>query len=102
MGYQSKITSKGQTTIPQEIREYLKLKTGDRIEFVIVDGGVRIIAKNLRLADLAGIMGPPPKGAGATLEDIDEAIGRAVAEDDERIMNEWRRHKRTTPLHRSR
>jgi len=32
MSYQSKITSKGQTTIPQEVRDYLKLKPGDRIE----------------------------------------------------------------------
>ncbi len=33
------ITSKGQTTIPKAIREHLKLKTGDRLDFVIGDDG---------------------------------------------------------------
>jgi hypothetical protein len=31
----------------------------------------------------------PPVGAGATLEDLDEAIGEALAEDDGRIVREW-------------
>lgn len=29
------LTSKGQTTVPKEIREHLRLHAGDRIEFVI-------------------------------------------------------------------
>lgn len=94
MGHQAKITVKGQTTIPQEIREKLNLKSGDRVEFVIVEGGAMMIPKNRRLADLAGILGAPPRGTGATLEDMDEAVGRHLAEDDERISREWRaRHK---------
>ena len=32
------MTSKGQVTIPQEIRQRLGLNKGDRIEFVIEDG----------------------------------------------------------------
>ena len=93
MGYQSKITSKGQTTIPQEVRDYLKLKPGDRVNYVI-DGGsgsVRMIAKNRRLVDLAGFLGAPPEGAGATIEEMNEAVGRYLAEDDERIQREWRK-----------
>ena len=43
MGYQSKVTSKGQTTIPQEVREYLELKPGDRINYVLDNGLVRLI-----------------------------------------------------------
>lgn len=94
MGYPAKITSKGQTTIPQEVREQLNLHSGDRVEFVIVDGGAMMIPKNRSIADLAGILGKPPAGAGASLEDIDDAIGRYLAEDDERISREWReRHK---------
>ena len=90
MGYQSKITSKGQTTIPQEVRDYLKLKPGDRVNYVIDDGSVRMIAKNRRLADLAGFLGAPPKGAGATIEDMNEAVGHYLADDDQRIQREWR------------
>lgn len=90
MGYQSKVTSKGQTTIPQEVREYLNLKPGDRINYVLDNGLVRLIPKNRSIADLAGVLGKPPKGEGATLEDFDKAIGDYLAEDDERIRRQWR------------
>lgn len=89
MGYQSKVTSKGQTTIPQEVREYLKLKPGDRINYVLDNGLVRLIPKNRSIADLAGFLGKPPEGAGGTLEDIDKAIGDYIAEDHERIRRQW-------------
>ena len=35
----STITSKGQATIPKRIREFLKVKAGDRLDFVIADDG---------------------------------------------------------------
>lgn len=89
MGYQSKVTSKGQTTIPQEVREYLKLKPGDRINYVLENGLVRLIPKNRSIADLAGFLGRPPEGARAALEDFDEAIGDYIAEDHERIRRQW-------------
>jgi antitoxin PrlF len=37
MGPQSTISSKGQITVPLEIRRRLGLKEGDRVEFVIQD-----------------------------------------------------------------
>jgi len=40
--YITKISSKGQITIPKEIREYLEAKPGDKIEFEIKDGDVII------------------------------------------------------------
>lgn len=48
------LTSKGQTTIPKEIRDYLKLHPGDQIDFIIQDDGMvslapaRIDARELR------------------------------------------------------
>jgi AbrB family looped-hinge helix DNA binding protein len=33
------VTSKGQITIPQEVRERLQLKMGDRVDFLINDDG---------------------------------------------------------------
>jgi len=42
MGYSSVINSKGQVTVPQEIRIRLGLKKGDRVEFV-VEGGNTVI-----------------------------------------------------------
>lgn len=38
----SRISSKGQVTIPQEIREKLGLRAGDRVDFVEEQGSVRL------------------------------------------------------------
>jgi antitoxin PrlF len=37
---QSVVTSKGQTTIPKEIREFLKLKPNDRLFYLVEEGKV--------------------------------------------------------------
>lgn len=52
------LTSKGQTTIPKEIRDRLGLKAKDRLNFTLMpDGTVIMRVKNRMLADLAGIAG---------------------------------------------
>jgi len=33
----AKLTSKGQVTVPKEIRDSLRLHTGDKVEFIITD-----------------------------------------------------------------
>ena len=38
----TKITTKGQVTIPKNIRERFDLDTGDEIEFYEEDGGLRV------------------------------------------------------------
>lgn len=47
----TKITSKGQVTIPKEIRERLGVKPGDELEFVEEDGVFRL-RKRLNAAPL--------------------------------------------------
>lgn len=75
----STLTAKGQTTVPQEIREHLGLKPGDKIDYEIApDGSVRLRTRKVRLGDLAGILGKPPMVA--SIEDMDDAIAEAVAE----------------------
>lgn len=54
------MSSKGQITIPQEVREQLGLKMGDRVEFV-VEGGTWVI-RPVRQGDnpfaaYAGVLG---------------------------------------------
>ena len=89
MGAFATMTSKGQLTIPKEVRDELNLKAGTQFYILVRNGELVAMPKNKQIADLAGILGTPPHGAGATLEDFDEAIGQYVAEDDERIMREW-------------
>ena len=55
MSTESTLTSKGQTTIPKDIRKGLGLKTGDRITFTMMpDGTVKMRAKNRTVMALAG------------------------------------------------
>lgn len=53
----STLTSKGQTTIPKDIREYLNLQPGQRIDFIVDEEG-RVILRpaTLHIRDLAGIL----------------------------------------------
>lgn len=51
------ITSKGQITVPKEVREALRVDAGDRLEFVISERGevsVRPLRKDVRR--LSGIL----------------------------------------------
>ncbi|MCS6997147.1 MAG: type II toxin-antitoxin system PrlF family antitoxin [Casimicrobiaceae bacterium] len=54
----AKLTSKGQTTIPKEIRDALGLKTGDQLQFTRLANGLVIMrACNKPVARLKGITG---------------------------------------------
>lgn len=53
----STLTSKGQTTVPKEIRDYLKLQAGDQIDFLIrSDGSVVVRQATLHVRELKGIL----------------------------------------------
>jgi AbrB family looped-hinge helix DNA binding protein len=80
------MTSKGQTTIPKDIREKLRLKPGDRIHFVTLpDGTVRLLAQNLPIAALKHMLGKPKRTL--TVEEMNEAIGKAVAAKHRRAVD---------------
>ncbi|HEY4081585.1 MAG TPA: AbrB/MazE/SpoVT family DNA-binding domain-containing protein [Burkholderiaceae bacterium] len=54
------LTSKGQVTVPREIRDRLGLESGDKLSFTLLsDGTVVMRAKTRRLADLAGVLTRP-------------------------------------------
>jgi len=51
------LTSKGQTTIPKEIRDGLGMKPGDRITFTLLpDATVLMRVKSRSLTELAGML----------------------------------------------
>lgn len=75
--HQSTITSKGQTTIPKEIRMFLKLEPNDRL-FYIVDGE-KVILKPLR-GDILELRGSvAAKDHAADFDDILEKTRKKVA-----------------------
>jgi len=52
---ESTLTSKGQTTIPKDIRDRLRMKAGDRMTFTMMpDGTVLLRVKNKSVMSLAG------------------------------------------------
>lgn len=50
------LTSKGQTTVPKEVRDFLGLHEGDQIEFVIGHGEVVLRPATLDVKSLKGIL----------------------------------------------
>ena len=56
----STVTHKGQTTIPKEIRDYPKLRPGNRIDYV-VDGEGKVVIRpaTYDIRDLHGILQRP-------------------------------------------
>ena len=57
MSNDATLTSKGQTTIPKEIRDSLSMKAGDRMTFTLMpDGTVVMRVKTKSVSELAGVL----------------------------------------------
>ena len=73
----STITSKGQTTVPSDIRRRLKLKAGDRVEFIVEpDGRVLLVPATVDIADLKGMLAPAPRRVSQS--EMERAIRRGA------------------------
>jgi antitoxin PrlF len=69
------VTSKGQITIPKEVREALGVDAGDRVEFVESAKGVyEIVAASRDVRELKGMIGRPRKVV--SVEDMRKAVAR--------------------------
>lgn len=72
------VTSKGQITIPAEVRKELGLKTGDRVLFVKGENGEYILRpKTGSIKELRGIF--KWSGKTVTIEEMNEAIAKGWA-----------------------
>ena len=78
------VTSKGQMTLPKDVRDDLRLQPGDKVDIVKQDGVYVLRARNVRIETLAGMLGKSPAGP-MTSEQEEEAYTRALAEEDEAI-----------------
>lgn len=69
----STLTSKGQTTIPKDVRKRLNLHPGDRLEFVIdEDGRVLVLPASIDASELAGMLKATARAV--SVEDMNRAI----------------------------
>lgn len=67
------VTTKGQVTIPKRIRDRLRLKAGDRIEFRERDDGTVVV--ETETVDVRSLRGSVrPRASGVSLEDMAAAI----------------------------
>jgi AbrB family looped-hinge helix DNA binding protein len=70
------VTSKGQVTLPRKVREALRVRPGDRIDFVVGDDGeVRVRAGEADVGELHGLLRRPRRRP-VSLEAMEEAISR--------------------------
>ncbi len=67
------LTSKGQITIPADVRHDLKVDTGDRVEFIqIAPGRYEFVAATQNVTALKGMFGKPMKSV--SIDDMNRAI----------------------------
>jgi antitoxin PrlF len=72
------VTSKGQITIPREVREALGVEAGDRVEFVAQEKGVyTVVAATRDVRHLKGLVAKPARPV--SLEDMKRAVIRRGA-----------------------
>ena len=72
------LTSKGQITIPADVRHDLKVDAGDRVEFVqIAPGRYEFVAATQNVTELKGMFGKPTKAV--SIDDMNKAIAKRGA-----------------------
>jgi antitoxin PrlF len=72
------LTSKGQITIPAEVRTALGVETGDRVEFIAVaPGRYEFTAATRPVTALKGMFGKPRKAV--SIDQMNAAIARRGA-----------------------
>jgi looped-hinge helix DNA binding domain, AbrB family len=72
------LTSKGQITVPKEIRDHLGVDAGDRLNFQIREGGeVLVESETIDLRTLRGAV--KGRRRRVSLQQMDEAIRRGAS-----------------------
>ena len=72
------LTSKGQITIPADVRRALNVQTGDRVEFVQVQPGrFELLAATRSVRELKGMLGKPTRTL--SIEDMNRVVAEQGA-----------------------
>jgi antitoxin PrlF len=70
------VTTKGQITIPKEVRDAMGIEAGDRVEFVAEEKGVyKVVAATKDVRHLKGLVPKPAKPV--SVEEMNRAVARA-------------------------
>jgi AbrB family looped-hinge helix DNA binding protein len=78
------VSSKGQVTIPAEIRRRLGVGGTDKVVFVVRDDGVvELRAPSFTLEDVFGSIDPLPQESADLDQEIEAAIAAGLAEDQD-------------------
>ena len=82
----SKISSKGQVTVPKEVRDAMGLKAGDSLSFTVMEGGQALIKPTVKWAvdDMAGFLKEYGKAKPTPKAVYRKKIGKMLAELDRR------------------
>jgi antitoxin PrlF len=84
------MTSKGQITIPKEIRDAVNAREGTRFDVRVDEAGNVVLSpKRLSLEELRAMF--PPSPYHATIEEMKQAVLDHAAEEDERIRQQYSR-----------
>jgi antitoxin PrlF len=75
----STLTSKGQITLPKDVRQALGLDAGDKVDFVEVEGGFKLVPLRKDVRALKGRFAGRVERP-VTLEEMDDAIAQAAAQ----------------------
>jgi len=82
------LTSKGQVTLPKEIRDALDLDAGAKLDFQLeADGTLRVRALKRSAVAIVGLL-QAPAGAAPTPAEMDRAMVAHLATKHDRILRE--------------
>lgn len=74
----STLTSKGQITLPRDVRRALGLHAGDKVDFVAVEGGFKLVPLRQDVRALKGRFAGRVKRP-VTIDEMNDAIARGAS-----------------------
>jgi AbrB family looped-hinge helix DNA binding protein len=78
----STLTSKGQITLPRDVRQALGLGVGDKVDFVQVEGGFKLVPLRKDVRGLKGKFAGRVKRP-VTIDEMNDAIAQSAVESEE-------------------
>ena len=90
--FTSKVTQRGQTTLPARVREALKIRPGDTLEYELGEKGVQVKVKRMSIWEALERVGGSWGASTATTPEEALAEFRALRgrdEEDQDVLDRW-------------